>query len=51
MKRLTIYNKLFIVFCVAMICFIAVTVPHEKDGKDSKDSKKQSTENVEKDKL
>lgn len=34
-----------------MICFIAVTVPHEKDGKDSKDSKKQSTENVEKDKL
>lgn len=34
-----------------MICFIAVTVPHEKDSKDSKDSKKQSTENVEKDKL
>ncbi|MBK8585363.1 MAG: hypothetical protein IPN88_08030 [Bacteroidetes bacterium] len=48
MKRLTIYNKLFIVFCVAMICFIAVTVPHEKD---TKGSKKQSTENVEKDKL
>lgn len=34
-----------------MVCFIAVTVPHEKDSKDSKDSKKQSTENVEKDKL
>ncbi len=48
MKRLTIYNKLFIVFCVAMICFIAVTVPHEKDNKDSK---KQSTEKVEKEKL
>lgn len=47
MKRYTIYNKLFIVFCVAMICLIAWKAPHEKENKTPK---KHSVEGVEQDK-
>jgi hypothetical protein len=46
MKRFTIYNKLFIVFCVAMIALIAWKAPHEKENKSSK---KQNIEGVQDD--
>jgi hypothetical protein len=31
MRRLNIYNKFFIAFCIAMILFIIWKVPHEKE--------------------
>lgn len=39
MHRWNIYNKLFIVLCVALITFIAVKVPHEKETKGAKSAK------------
>ena len=47
MKRYTIYNKIFIVFCVAVIGLIAWKAPHENENKSEK---KHNIEGVERDK-
>jgi len=33
MKNLSIFNKLFILLCAALIALLAFTVPHEKNEK------------------
>lgn len=45
MNRLNNFNRLFIVFCALLICFIVWKVPHEKEFKSSK---KQNSEKAEK---
>lgn len=43
MKKLSIFNKLFLIFCAALIVFLAVTVPHESEAQ--KRNIKTKTEN------